>query len=360
MRFLLAAILSMACLPSFGQRYFMFGGIGTGDGSGITNASATTLFGSGTVPTARLGSGSATANTLLHGNQAYSAVVEADQTLSDVTTANVSTTKHGYAPKAPNDATKYLDGTGAYSVPPGGSGPTAGTNISVSGTAVSLQRDLTNLASASFTGNGQPGVITISNAGNWVILGPNDYWSISNATTHWTVAATNGGIIASSNIVAAAFYGDGSHLTGTGSGGGGPTFGFAATYVALGGGVNNYFPATTGYGGQVPNSSQGLMGSPLQAGTYTNWFCNLMYPAIGSGTNVVFILYTNAPGSSSYSIAMLCTNFGPTSGFQSAVGSNTVGSFTVPWGSTACVLVTNTGNNPQLGNTYMSWVMQKQ
>jgi hypothetical protein len=40
-------------------------------------------------------------------------------TFTDVTTNNVSTSKHGFAPKAPNDATKYLDGTGAYSVPAG-------------------------------------------------------------------------------------------------------------------------------------------------------------------------------------------------------------------------------------------------
>lgn len=46
-----------------------------------------------------------------------SAVVEADETLADNTTNNVSTSRHGYVPKAPNDATKYLDGTGAYSVP---------------------------------------------------------------------------------------------------------------------------------------------------------------------------------------------------------------------------------------------------
>lgn len=36
---------------------------------------------------------------------------------SDVTTNNVSTSKHGWAPKAPNDATKYLDGTGVWSSP---------------------------------------------------------------------------------------------------------------------------------------------------------------------------------------------------------------------------------------------------
>lgn len=49
-------------------------------------------------------------------------VDDADLVLSDVLTNNVSTTKHGFAPKLPNDATKYLDGTGAYSVPAGGGG----------------------------------------------------------------------------------------------------------------------------------------------------------------------------------------------------------------------------------------------
>lgn len=46
---------------------------------------------------------------------------------TDVTTLNVSTTAHGLAPKLPNDATKYLDGTGVYSVPTvtGGGGGSA-------------------------------------------------------------------------------------------------------------------------------------------------------------------------------------------------------------------------------------------
>lgn len=48
-------------------------------------------------------------------------LAEAALALTDVTTDNVSTSAHGFAPKAPNDATKYLDGTGAYSVPTGGS-----------------------------------------------------------------------------------------------------------------------------------------------------------------------------------------------------------------------------------------------
>ncbi len=56
-----------------------------------------------------------------------SAVVEADQTLADNTTNNVSTSKHGYVPKAPNDATKFLDGTGAFSSPTGASVATPNT-----------------------------------------------------------------------------------------------------------------------------------------------------------------------------------------------------------------------------------------
>ena len=39
---------------------------------------------------------------------------------TDVTTANVSTSMHGLAPKSPGDAALYLDGSGAYSNPPGG------------------------------------------------------------------------------------------------------------------------------------------------------------------------------------------------------------------------------------------------
>lgn len=54
---------------------------------------------------------------------AWDQVTDADLSTSDITTNNVSITKHGFAPKAPNDATKYLDGTGAYTTPSGsGSG----------------------------------------------------------------------------------------------------------------------------------------------------------------------------------------------------------------------------------------------
>lgn len=53
---------------------------------------------------------------------AWEKVSDADLTLTDILTNNVSITKHGFAPKAPNDASLYLDGTGAWTTPAGGGG----------------------------------------------------------------------------------------------------------------------------------------------------------------------------------------------------------------------------------------------
>jgi hypothetical protein len=64
-------------------------------------------------------------------------ISDATISMSDITTNNVSISKHGFAPKLPNDATKYLDGTGAFSTPTAG-GAAWG---SISGT-LSSQTDL--------------------------------------------------------------------------------------------------------------------------------------------------------------------------------------------------------------------------
>jgi hypothetical protein len=57
--------------------------------------------------------------------------VLSDATLStsDITTNNVSTTKHGFVPKAPNVATQFLDGTGAWSTPAGTGGGGTGDMV---------------------------------------------------------------------------------------------------------------------------------------------------------------------------------------------------------------------------------------
>jgi hypothetical protein len=52
----------------------------------------------------------------------YVQVKDSDLSLSNITTNDVSTTKHGFAPILPNDATKFLNGVGAWTAPAGGSG----------------------------------------------------------------------------------------------------------------------------------------------------------------------------------------------------------------------------------------------
>lgn len=64
-------------------------------------------------------------------------VTDATISVSDITTNNVSITAHGFAPKAPNDATKYLDGTGSYSIPSSSPGNLTGAITSI-GLATSL------------------------------------------------------------------------------------------------------------------------------------------------------------------------------------------------------------------------------
>lgn len=87
--------------------------------------------------------------------------IEANLVTTDVITNNVSITKHGFAPKAPNDATKYLDGTGVYTVPAGSGGGITGSltsgRITVGAGASSVQ-DYSN-----FTYNGTS--LTISSTG---------------------------------------------------------------------------------------------------------------------------------------------------------------------------------------------------
>jgi len=56
------------------------------------------------------------------------AIKEAAITLANNTTNDVSIAKHGFAPIAPNDAAKFLNGAGAYSVPTGSSLSTAATD----------------------------------------------------------------------------------------------------------------------------------------------------------------------------------------------------------------------------------------
>ncbi len=79
---------------------------------------------------------------------------EAQISFTNITTNDVSITKHGYAPKAPNDATKFLDGTGAYSTP-AGSGNVSNVGTPTSG-QVGVWTGTTTLSGVTPTGTGTP------------------------------------------------------------------------------------------------------------------------------------------------------------------------------------------------------------
>ena len=90
------------------------GGI-TGLGTNVATALAVAVGSAGAFVTFNGALGTPSSGTLTNAT----GLPEGGLTLADNTTNNVSTTKHGLVPKAPNVATQYLDGTGAYSTPAG-------------------------------------------------------------------------------------------------------------------------------------------------------------------------------------------------------------------------------------------------
>jgi hypothetical protein len=71
-------------------------------------------------------------------------ISDATITTTDITTNDVSTSKHGFAPKAPNDSTKFLDGTGLWSVPGNLPSSTKTTSYTILGTDVVVLADATS------------------------------------------------------------------------------------------------------------------------------------------------------------------------------------------------------------------------
>lgn len=65
-------------------------------------------------------------------------VTEVDLNLSDVTTGDVSTSRHGFMPKLPNDAAKFPNGVGDWVVPSSGQASIFGINVTIPTTGWSL------------------------------------------------------------------------------------------------------------------------------------------------------------------------------------------------------------------------------
>jgi hypothetical protein len=93
-------------------------------GADITVGISTTDVTTGNVTSAKHGfapKAPADAATFLNGaaTPAYAQVKDSDLSTSDVTTNNVSSSKHGFAPKGDGTTTKFLNANGAYSTPAG-------------------------------------------------------------------------------------------------------------------------------------------------------------------------------------------------------------------------------------------------
>lgn len=58
-----------------------------------------------------------TATEFMDGTGAWDSVKDSDLSTSDITTNDVTTSKHGFVPKAPNDTAKFLRGDGSWNVP---------------------------------------------------------------------------------------------------------------------------------------------------------------------------------------------------------------------------------------------------
>lgn len=78
------------------------------------------------------------------------AITDANLSTSDITTNDVSTTKHGFVPKAPNDTSKYLRGDGTWATAGGhtiqeeGSNLTSRTNLNFVGAEITATDDAGN------------------------------------------------------------------------------------------------------------------------------------------------------------------------------------------------------------------------
>jgi len=225
---------------------------------------------------------------------------DATLTFSDVTTNNVSTARHGFAPKLPNDAAKYLDGTGAWSTPAGGGGSGTVTSVSV------------------VSANGVSG-------------------SVANASTTPAITLSIGAIAPTS--VAATGTVTGSNLSGTNTGDQTSVTGNAGTATALAtartiNGVS--FDGTANI--TVPAAAGTLTGTTLASGVTASSLTSAAGGTVGTAAFTAATAYDPAGAAAAITLA----------GLGGVPTSRTVNGHALS--SNVTVTAADTGAEPALGN----------
>jgi hypothetical protein len=203
---------------------------------------------SGLAPTTRTVNG--------HALSANVTVSEADLSFTDITTNDVSTTKHGFVPKAPNDATKYLDGTGNFTVPAGGGGGGGGSGAAIFGDG----------SDGSLVYDGSTTILGMAPSANVYTLTRDIYASSLTVNTGVTIKTANFRIFCTGTVsITGTIKSDGNSAT-TVSGGAGTGTGTICASGGNGGPGGSNAAGTTG----STASSSGAGGAGGAGGAATN------------------------------------------------------------------------------------------
>lgn len=227
------------------------------------------------------------ANSVLHGTSppTETALVEADFSLTDVTTANVTTSAHGFVPKSPNDATKFLNGANppAWAVPAGGTvSPTTLTQtnfvlntVYTNGSQSALLKAATSLTTAAVTGDSSLDLMCDQAGGTtFALLSRNGIGTTIAVTLAQTYTNTIAGVIAAS----ATYY-----FTNSSAGSGN-----IASIIAGSGQVATIASGT--------NGATGATGAAGSNATVFSTYSGNSARSIGGGANGCFAISGNAAG----------------------------------------------------------------
>jgi hypothetical protein len=110
---------SLAGMNSADTAYTLAKVISVNGYKGIVSLSKSDLS-LGNVENTALSTWAGSSNITTLGTISTGSIPESKLTFTDITTGNVSTSYHGFVPKAPNDTTKFLDGTGNFTRVDGG------------------------------------------------------------------------------------------------------------------------------------------------------------------------------------------------------------------------------------------------